>query len=314
METDNKSQKTRPNQQDIMSEINLLDIQSDYVFKRVFGIDKNKKLLISLLNAILKGHPQVMDLELQNTEISKLLKDNRTIRLDIVAKIDPHHFVNIEMQVCNTGEIPDRAVQHGADLLALHSNLPTNEEKQLGIKSSYAYPKVISIWIMGHNFLDRDGAVNEANISFPPTGTDDYQIISDKLRLIFIELPKFHPKRIDLKDMLNVWITFLKDPLNQEIQEVSEIRQALNTLKEISEDPDTREYYRLCKRDEMDRMSELSKAHEEGEKAGMERGMNEKAFAVAKAMLQHGDDIEYIARVSGLNADMVNELKVKNRF
>ena len=52
-----------------MSETTLLDIQSDYIFKRVFGVEKNKKLLISLINSILKGNPTVTDLEIRNTEI-----------------------------------------------------------------------------------------------------------------------------------------------------------------------------------------------------------------------------------------------------
>lgn len=57
-----------------MSETTLLDIQSDYIFKRVFGIEKNKELLISLINSILKGNPQVTDIEIRNSEISKILK------------------------------------------------------------------------------------------------------------------------------------------------------------------------------------------------------------------------------------------------
>ena len=80
-----------------MSETTLLDIQSDYIFKRVFGVEKNKKLLISLINSILKGNPTVTDLEIRNTEISKIIKNNLTIYLDIKAEINPQEFVDIEI-------------------------------------------------------------------------------------------------------------------------------------------------------------------------------------------------------------------------
>ena len=58
----------------------LLDIKSDYIFKQVFGIEKNKDLLISLLNAILQGKPEIKSIELRNTDISKILQDNKTLR------------------------------------------------------------------------------------------------------------------------------------------------------------------------------------------------------------------------------------------
>ena len=297
-----------------MSETTLLDIQSDYIFKRVFGIEKNKELLISLINSILKGNPQVTDIEIRNSEISKILKGNRTIHLDIKAEIGFQKFVNIEMQVRNTGEIMERAVQH---LLTLNSRKLTEEEKKAGKKQTYKYPKVIGIWIMGENVTDREDAVNEACLAFPPTERDDFQILTDKLRIFFVELQKFHPKHVDRKNMLDVWMAFLKDPLNNEIQDVNEVRQALDTLKEVSEDEEAREIYYLRQQTEFGYISEknvaVEKAHksgiEKGEKIGIEKGANEKAIAVAKAMLKHGDDIDYISLVSGLTVDEIKKLK-----
>ena len=80
-----------------MTDFSLLDIKSDYIFKQVFGVEKNKDLLISLINSILKGNPTVTDLQIRNTEISKILKENRTIHLDIKAEIGFQKFVNIEI-------------------------------------------------------------------------------------------------------------------------------------------------------------------------------------------------------------------------
>ena len=89
---------------------------------------------------------------------------------------------------------------------------------------------------MGENVTDREDAVNEACLAFPPTERDEYQIITDKLRIFFVELQKFHPKHVDRKNMLDVWMMFLKNPLNDEIQSVPEVQRALDTLKEISAD------------------------------------------------------------------------------
>ena len=89
--------------------IQPLDISTDYIFKLVFGTEENKDVLISLLNAIFKGHPKVKSLQLMNSEISKILKNNKTIRLDVRADIGNQNYVDIYSQmmtltVPSTGE------------------------------------------------------------------------------------------------------------------------------------------------------------------------------------------------------------------
>ena len=90
----------------------LLDIKSDYIFKQVFRIEKNKDLLISLLNAILQGKPEIKTIELRNTDITKILKDNKSIRLDVKAQLNDNTYVDIEIQCDDTQEIPERAVHY----------------------------------------------------------------------------------------------------------------------------------------------------------------------------------------------------------
>ena len=286
-----------------MGETTLLDIQSDYIFKRVFGIEKNKKLLISLINSILKGNPTVTDLEIRNTEISKIIKNNLTIYLDIKAEISPQEFVDIEIQVRNTGEIMERAVQYLAEILTLNCRKLTEKEKEAGQRQTYKYPKVIGIWIMGENVTDRKDAVNEACVAFPPTERDEYQIITDKLRIFFVELQKFHPKHIDRKNMLDVWMAFLKNPLNDDIQDVPEVKEALDTLKEISADKDEREIYYLRQHTEFGYISEKNVAvQKEREKAKAEK------IESAKNLLKAGISVEIIASSLGLSLEEIKEL------
>jgi predicted transposase/invertase (TIGR01784 family) len=291
-----------------MSETTLLDIQSDYIFKRVFGVEKNKKLLISLINSILKGNPTVTDLEIRNTEISKILKNNLTIYLDIKAERSPQEFVDIEIQVRNTGEIMERAVQYLAEILTLNCRKLTEEERRVGQRQTYKYPKVIGIWIMGENVTDREDAVNEACVAFPPTERDKYQIITDKLRIFFVELQKFHPKHIDRKNMLDVWMAFLKNPLNDEIQDVPEVKEALNTLKEISSDRDEREIYYLRQHTEFGYLSEKNEAIQKALKKEREKAFAEKIESAGN-LLKAGVSLEIVANSLGLSLEEVKKVK-----
>ena len=298
-----------------MSETTLLDIQSDYIFKRVFGVEKNKKLLISLINSILKGNPTVTDLEIRNTEISKIMKNNLTIYLDIKAEINPQEFVDIEIQVRNTGEIMERAVQYLAEILTLNCRKLTNKEKEAGQRQTYKYPKVIGIWIMGENVTDRKDAVNEACVVFPPTERDKYQIITDKLRIFFVELQKFHPRHIDRKNMLDVWMAFLKNPLNDDIQDVPEVKEALDTLKEISADKDEREIYYLRQHTEFGYISEknvaVQKAKAEGEQLGAEKERKKaklEQLRIAKKLLKMGLSVDQVVHATNLSLKEVKKL------
>ena len=263
-----------------------------------------------MINSILKGNPQVTDIEIRNTEISKIFKNNLTIHLDIKAEINPQEFVDIEIQVRNTGEIMERAIQYLAEILTENCRKLTEEEKKAGQKQTYKYPKVIGIWIMGENVTDRADAVNEACLAFPPTERDEYQIITDKLRIFFVELPKFHPKHVDRKNMLDVWMAFLKNPLNNEIQNVPEVQKALDTLKEVSANEEEREIYNLRRHTEFGYISEKNVAIENAHKIGIEKGKiegeNKKAIEVAKNFLKMGLSIEQVSQGTGLT---VNEIK-----
>ena len=71
-----------------MSDYILYDPKKDYIFKTLFGKEKNKDLLISLLNSILRGNPVIKDLTLHNTELAKILEKDKSSRLDISAISD----------------------------------------------------------------------------------------------------------------------------------------------------------------------------------------------------------------------------------
>ena len=97
-------------------EYKLYDPKEDFIFKILFGSEENKSILISLLNAILKGKPHIKDLSLENNEISKIFKDGKSSRLDILAIDDNGIKYDIEMQCRKTKDIPNRALYYASKL------------------------------------------------------------------------------------------------------------------------------------------------------------------------------------------------------
>ena len=49
----------------------LLSPKVDFVFKKIFGSEENKSVLISFLNATLKPKKEIVSVDLKNTDIEK---------------------------------------------------------------------------------------------------------------------------------------------------------------------------------------------------------------------------------------------------
>ncbi|BFH16158.1 Rpn family recombination-promoting nuclease/putative transposase [Paenibacillus melissococcoides] len=79
-----------------------LNPKNDFLFKRLFGEEEGKPLLISLLNAILRrdGVRQITDVSiLEDTKLARELVEDKEAVLDILCEVDGREKVNVEMQV-----------------------------------------------------------------------------------------------------------------------------------------------------------------------------------------------------------------------
>jgi len=280
---------------------NLLDPKQDYIFKNIFGTEKNKPLLISFLNALLfEGNPTIKSLTLDNPNMEKILEEDKASRLDIRATTDDKTVLDIEIQLKNTGEIPQRAFHYLANMMP-HI-----------VKSSESYkgPNIIGIWILGENVTDRQNAISDAYMTFQPSDPDPYQVMTDHARIIFIELPKFNPQKADSKSLLNKWLSFLKNPIfmDESFLQVKEVKQAMDTLKYISEDNEIRAIADLRQRTINDKNSEITVARDEGLQEGKARGLEEGKLAIAKSMKADGIPAEIIAKHTGLSPEAIQAL------
>jgi len=77
----------------------LLDPKIDFVFKKIFGAENNKSVLIDFLNAVIKDKDPIVEVELKNTDMEKEFLDSKFSRLDIKAVTDKKEHINIEIQV-----------------------------------------------------------------------------------------------------------------------------------------------------------------------------------------------------------------------
>ena len=286
-------------------EYRLFDPKVDYVFKILFGDENDKSMLISLLNAILKGKPTIKDLILNNTDIPKILKDNKSCKLDILATSDEGIKFNIEMQCKKTKDIINRTVYYASKLFT----------KDLKENDDYNNSKVISIWIFGENVTDRTDPINEAYMTLQKTNNEDYEILTDHLRIIYLELNKYKITKDNIDDKLTKWVDFLTNPIDLEKStfEDEDIEKARKKLEFISSDDKERASLEAIKEGLFDQYSSFNigkkEGIEEGLKEGLKEGEKNKSIEIAKNMLKDDVDINIISKYSGLNIEEINKLK-----
>ena len=282
-------------------EYRLFDPKEDFIFKMIFGIEENKSILISLLNSILKGRPYINDVTLENTEISKIFKDGKSSRLDILATDDNGIKYDIEMQCRKTKDIINRTLFYASK--SFTKDLKENED--------YNKSRVISIWIFGENITDRHEPISEALMTFQPYKEDTYGIMSNNLRIIYLELNKYIVSDENIKYKLSKWVDFLKDPinLNKETIADNDINKAREILEYISTNDEERLIIEKIIEGRNDFYSAKNTAREEGKEEGLKEGEKNKSIEIAKNMLKKGYKIEDISELSCLTVDEIKNLE-----
>ena len=291
----------------------------DIAFKKIFGVEENKDLLISLINSIVSKADQVADITLLNPYNPQNFHNDKLSVLDIKAQgLDGKRF-NIEIQLADEADYDKRALYYWAKLYT----------EQLKKADDYSkLNKAIGIHIL--NFTSILGTDEYHNIFQIKEKNKDISYFQD-LELHTIELKKFNSdndeKLSDLvkkiKSSLDMWMAFLtrNDLLkpNELPKEIStdELNKALTVLDVMNLTEKERDLYEGQLKWLRIETNTLKKAEDKGMKKGLkkgilkgiEKGIEKGKIAIAKNMLQEKSDINFIQKVTDLSIEEINKLK-----
>jgi predicted transposase/invertase (TIGR01784 family) len=181
----------------------FIDVTTDFAFKKVFGSQQSKDILISFLNALLsfEDHP-IVNLTIVDPYQPPLVTSLKNTYVDVKAYLDNGIQVIIEMQVLN---------QSGFDKRVL-SNLAKAYSTQLekGDKYTELNP---AIGLTFTDFVMFPQQKLKSQVLTDFIFLERHQLIPypEEMRLVFVELPKFDKKIRELKGMADKWIYFVKN-------------------------------------------------------------------------------------------------------
>ena len=291
---------------------------ADFSFKRIFGTENNKELLIAFLNQTLSTDTGVI------TDVSYLPQEqigNSQFEKDVIFDIyctnqSGDHFI-IEMQRSKQHFFTNRVISYVSR--AISSSLRRGDRH-------YNFPTVYSV-----NLLDFQPDVfpeNEEYFWKVMLKDNANRIFSKKLLLFFFKLSNFaaqsKERRKDFENGMVKWLYYLKN-----IQDMGE--QDL----ENEEDPIFRKLLEECKYSNLNNMEQeeyrkslleyegirdaIECAREDAAKENFEQGLQqgraegkaegraEEKLAMAKSMLEKNIDIDLIISITGLTAEEIME-------
>ena len=156
-------------------------------------------------------------------------------------------------------------------------------------------------------------------MTFQKNKDDDYEILTDNIRIIYLELRKYLINSYNYNDKLTKWVDFLTNPikLDRNTVEDKDIEKAIKTLDYISTNDEERLIIDKIIEGRNDYYSAKNIAREEGREEGLKEGKEEglkegeknKSIEIAKNMLKLNIDINIISQSTGLSVEEINKLK-----
>lgn len=277
--------------------VNLL---TDFGFKRVFGSEPNKQLLVDFLNTLLPAHHQIKTLSYKSSENLGNTPIDRKAIFDIYCQAENGDRFIVEIQKAKQNFFKDRSV--------FYASFPIQEQALRG-QWNFKLAPVYSIGVLDFVFDDHK---NEDIIVHTVELKDQHcNVFYDKLKFIYIELPKFNKPLDQLETKRDKWLFLLKhlpdmegqprpfqDPIFLQLFEIAEIANFTSVEQDIYQD--SLKYYR-----DLNNIVDTSRM--EGREEGREEGQKIAQLRIARSLLNQLP-IETISQTTGLTLAEIEQL------
>ena len=309
---------------------------TDFGFKRIFGTDPNKELLINFLNSLFNGEEVIKDVKYLNSENVGDVYTERKAIFDVYCENEQGEKFIVEMQNAYQTYFKDRSL--------FYSTFPIREQAPKASDWNFCLKKVYVVALLNFKMSDEafDSSDTIHTIALMDTKTN--KVFNAKLMFKYVEVGRFDKTDEELTSLSDKWMYVLKNlsrldnrpvSLREKIftklfdaaaiarfspTELREYEDSLKAYRDIKNSLDTakeegraegREEGRAEGREEgraEGREEGRAEGREEGRAEGREEGRAEGIAMVAKMMYAKGMGVDVIASMTSLSTDEVENL------
>jgi predicted transposase/invertase (TIGR01784 family) len=178
----------------------FVDVKNDVAFRKIFGNENKKVILISFLNAVLglEGQNRVKEVSLLNPFQLPRIAGEKSSIIDVRATDEKGATFIVEMQVAEPSGFDKRVLYY------------TSKDYAGQINAGDDYPLLRPVYFIGildfNYFIGKD-YLSSHSIIDEATGENGFK----DLKFRFIELKKFNKKAFELKTIIDMWTFFIKN-------------------------------------------------------------------------------------------------------
>ena len=273
---------------------------TDFGFKKLFGTEMNKDLLISFLNALFNNSErEIEDVQYLNGEnLGDGYGDRRSVFDVYCMTKDGSRFI-VEMQKAEQEYFKDRSVYYA-----------TTPIRQQAVKGKWDYhlENVYTIGILNFEFPKNEYPADSYRHEIKLKDVEDNHVFYDKLTFVYLEMPKFNKTEDELETMFDKWMFVL-----QNLYRLLERPKALQdrVFKKLFEQAEIAKYseaerweYEASQKEYWDNYSVVKTAERKGEQLGI---LHEKIETIHRLQAM-GLSVEQIAQGAGMKVDEVKKL------
>ncbi len=277
---------------------------TDFGFKKLFGSEISKDLLISFLNGILPDQ-QIATMTYKQSELLGVTDLDRKVIYDLYCENSSGEKFIVELQKAKQAFFKDRTL--------FYATFPIQEQGQRG-NWGYELKAVYTVAIL--DFCFDDEHAKEVKVLVKLMETERKTVFYDKLTFLYLQMPNFNKQESELVSMEDKWLFLLKN-LNKFSERPAKLREkvfekAFNlaevakfTQGERTAYNDSLKYYRDLK-NSLDTSFDEGKA--EGKAEGIAEGKAEGKAEIIRNGLEAGLSVELLAKLTGLSGEEVTEM------
>ena len=294
------------------TEERYISLLTDFGFKRIFGSDINKDLLIDFLNSLFNGEQVVKNVTYLNSEHVGDVYAERKAIFDVYCENEHGEKFIVEMQNAYQTYFKDRSLYY--------ATFPIREQAPKGDNWNFKLQHVYVVALLNYDMNEEAFSHESINHDVGLLDKQTHKVFNNKLTFKYVEIARFNKDINELETNFDKWLYVLRNLSRLDNQPTYLRNEVFNRLfsqaeiarfdkKELKAYEDSLKAYRDIK-NSLDTAKEEGRAEgrAEGLAKGRAEGASEKALTIARELLAMNMSIDNIKKVTGLTDDEIHNL------
>ena len=309
-----------------------ISLLTDFGFKRIFGSDINKDLLIDFLNSLFNGEQVVKNVTYLNSEHVGDVYAERKAIFDVYCENEHGEKFIVEMQNAYQTYFKDRSLYY--------ATFPIREQAPKGDNWNFKLQHVYVVALLNYDMNEEAFSHESINHDVGLLDKQTHKVFNNKLTFKYVEIARFNKDINELETNFDKWLYVLRNLSRLDNQPTYLRNEVFNRLfsqaeiarfdkKELKAYEDSLKAYRDIKNSldtakEEGRAEGLAEGRAEGHAEGLAEGLaegrakghaeglaegaSEKALTIARELLAMNMSIDNIKKVTGLTDDEIHNL------